>query len=222
LTPSEALLDALSRRLPPEWWRPKGRLGDEISGPGGFDRSRFLAKYAAATRKLGTAVTTEIDERVARAGLTWLFEKAPVDELGRIGLLVLAAKLLSPGQMVDLCEDCFRHGDNGERRAVLRSLSLLPSPKELTSLGAQACRSHVQTVFEALAGENPFPAAYFDDLAFNQMVLKALFTGVKLERIVGLDERRTPELARMAADYAAERRAAGRTVPEDIGRVLAS
>ena len=44
---------------------------------------------------------------------------------------------------------------------------------------------------------------------FNQMVLKALFTDVRLERIVGLDGRLTPELSRMAAAYASERRAAG-------------
>ena len=51
------------------------------------------------------------------------------------------------------------------------------------------------------------------------MVLKALFTGVTLARIIGLDERVTPELGRMAADYASERRAAGRSVPEDLSRI---
>ena len=51
------------------------------------------------------------------------------------------------------------------------------------------------------------------------MVLKALFVGVAVDRIVGLDGRLTPELARMAADYASERRAAGRSVPSDIARL---
>jgi hypothetical protein len=51
------------------------------------------------------------------------------------------------------------------------------------------------------------------------MVLKAFFTGVPLARVVGLDDRLTPELARMAAGFASERRAAGRSVPADIGRV---
>jgi hypothetical protein len=74
-------------------------------------------------------------------------------------------------------------------------------------------------VFEAIACENPYPAAHFPELNFNQMVLKALFTGVALERVIGLDGRVTPELARMANDYASERRAAGRSVPADIWRV---
>jgi len=52
------------------------------------------------------------------------------------------------------------------------------------------------------------------------MVLKAAFNGVALTRILGLAERCNPELARMAADFAAERRAAGRPVPDDLSLVL--
>ena len=74
----------------------------------------------------------------------------------------------------------------------------------------------VTPIFEAIACENPFPSLYFSDESFNQMVLKAVFVGVSLERVVGLRARVTPELSRMAEDYAAERRAAGRTVPSDL------
>ncbi len=48
------------------------------------------------------------------------------------------------------------------------------------------------------------------------MVLKALFIEVALERILGLQRRITPELRRMAKDYAGERAAAGRSIPKDI------
>jgi hypothetical protein len=40
-----------------------------------------------------------------------------------------------------------------------------------------------------------------------------------VERIVGLQDRVNPELLRMARDYADERRAAGRPVPADVGRI---
>jgi hypothetical protein len=60
-----------------------------------------------------------------------------------------------------------------------------------------------------------YPARYFPDDAFNQMVLKALFVGAPLAQIYGLAERTTSELIRMAEAYASERRAAGRPVPED-------
>jgi hypothetical protein len=78
----------------------------------------------------------------------------------------------------------------------------------------------VRTVFEAIAAENPYPARCFSDAAFHQMVLKAIFVGMPVERIEGLSERATPELARMVEGYASERRAAGRTVPEDCARVV--
>jgi len=51
------------------------------------------------------------------------------------------------------------------------------------------------------------------------MVLKAVFNRVALARIHGLGARRNAELARMANDFASERRAAGRDVPDDLGLV---
>jgi hypothetical protein len=71
-------------------------------------------------------------------------------------------------------------------------------------------------VFEALACENPYPSQYFPERNFNQVVLKAMFNSIALERIVGLKSRLNPELSRMARDYAAERTAAGRSVPADL------
>jgi hypothetical protein len=53
------------------------------------------------------------------------------------------------------------------------------------------------------------------------MVLKAIFVGVDTSEIVGLEGHVTPELLRMADDYAAERRAAGRTIPNDIAALHA-
>ncbi|HSP79398.1 MAG TPA: EboA domain-containing protein, partial [Myxococcaceae bacterium] len=71
-----------------------------------------------------------------------------------------------------------------------------------------------------IACENPYPASHFPEPAFNQLVLKAVFTGVPLARVVGLERRRNPELARMAADCASERRAAGRGIPTDLTLLL--
>ena len=55
---------------------------------------------------------------------------------------------------------------------------------------------------------------YFPALHFNQMVLKALFNNIALQRIVGLTARLNPELARMAMGWWAYFRiASGLTVP---------
>jgi hypothetical protein len=84
----------------------------------------------------------------------------------------------------------------------------------------EAVRANVLSELEAIACENPFPGRYFPEGAFNQLVLKCLFNGIAVRRIAGLAERRSPELKRMVAAYASERRAAGRVVPPDAAYVL--
>lgn len=181
---------------------------------GAVDRAAFVDGFAAASRRLGKAevVLTEA-ERAAVEDLP-LPQGLTLDELGRIAMLAA----LPAAEQEELADDCFRRGETRERRAVLRALPLLPRPERFVSLAVGACRTHVLPVFEAICCENPYPASCFPDASFHQMVLKALFLEVALDRILGLRARRTPELDRMANDYASERRAAGRSVPTDIER----
>lgn len=153
-------------------------------------------------------------------GYTWLALEATADELLRIAILLRVAE--AAPDPVAIATAWHDRGDNRERRAVLRALSLLPDPASFVPLAIAACRTSVQTVFEAIACENPFPATYLPEAAFNQMVLKAFFTGTPVDRIIGLDERRNADLDRMARDYAAERQAAGRPLPVDFDRVFAA
>jgi hypothetical protein len=187
-----------------------------------LDHDAFTAAFVTAARRIGKAPlepSPEEASRLAALGITWPVSGWRVDELGRAALFLIAAGRLPARDLPELLEECYSRGDNRERQAVLRALPLLPEPERFLAIGVDACRTHIQPLFEAIACENPYPAAYFPDLNFNQMVLKALFIGVALERIVGLGGRVTPELGRMAGDYASERRAAGRSVPPDIWRV---
>jgi hypothetical protein len=171
--------------------------------------------FSAASRVLGKeSFTLEDDEAraIAEAGVESC-DRWGIDELGRVALL------LQPDVKPEAIEQCFFRGDNRERQAVLKTLPFLGEPSRFVALGVEACRTSVEDVFRAISCGNPFPARHFSPASFNQMVLKAIFTGVSVSGIVGLGERVTPELLRMANDYAAERRAAGRTVPDDI-RVL--
>lgn len=163
------------------------------------ERDAFLLAFASAARAVGKAPLAVADRG------TW-----GADEIARTILAVRAASLNLVGEL-------YAQGDNGERQAILRALSLLPDAEAHLTIAIDACRMSVQPVFEAIACENPYPAKFFPELHFNQMVLKAVFTGVSLARIEGLGPRVTPELARMAAAYASERRAAGRAVPTDLG-----
>lgn len=139
---------------------------------------------------------------------------------GRRRLLLTALEALPAERHVTVVEELYRTGEIREREALLRALPGLPGPGRFVRVAVEAVRENALSVIEAIACENPYPAAHFPEEAFNQMVLKCLFCGIALARVVGLAERRTPELRRMVAGYASERRAAGRAVPADVALVI--
>jgi hypothetical protein len=182
-----------------EWVdRTFARLGPPL------DRATFQAAFAGATRRVGA-------EQVAGEDGT-----RPLDEVARAALLLRALGCLAPTEHAAFVDEVYRRGDSREQAAVLRTLAVLPDPARFLPTAVEACRTNVRVVFEAIACGNPYPAGHFPDLAFNQMVLKVLFVELPLASVVGLRARITPELRRMADDYARERRAAGRPVPDDI------
>ncbi|MGO2470267.1 MAG: EboA domain-containing protein, partial [Microbacterium gubbeenense] len=58
--------------------------------------------------------------------------------------------------------------------------------------------------------------------AWRQGVLKLVFMDAPLDQVAGLHERRDDELAAMADRFAAERAAAGRTIPHDLALIRES
>lgn len=138
---------------------------------------------------------------------------------GRAILLLTAFERSDPASHVYLVEKLLRTGEIGEQESLLRILPLLPDAARFVNLAIDACRTNAESVFAAIACHNAYPAAHFPDPAFNQLVLKTIFLGLPTAAIEGLPGRVTPELVRMLHDYAAERRAAGRPVPEDIDRI---
>lgn len=141
-------------------------------------------------------------------------------DLGRALLLLHALSRLPEDRHAEVVATLIRRGEIGEQCTMLRILSSLPTPERFVEPAVDACRTNSVPVFEAIACDNTYPAAHFPDLAFDQMVMKAVFLEVSVGRIVGLRERITATTARMASDYAAERRAAGRPVPADVGHII--
>ncbi|PWC34696.1 hypothetical protein TSO352_26125 [Azospirillum sp. TSO35-2] len=180
----------------------------------------FMRAFAAASRRLRGSPPPQGDELPALRALGIAVpERWSAQRLLRAALLVASVEATGEEAPARLTA-AFRTSDSEERAVILQSLTLLPDPARFAPLAADACRSSVQPVFEAVAGDNRFPSAFFAEPIFNQMVLKAVFTGMPLARIVGLAERTTPALRRMAADFRSERRAAGRVVPADLDRLL--
>lgn len=177
----------------------------------------FATAFSGAGRRLGTAaLALGDDERLPGVdSLAQLFNGRGLDEAARGALLLAQIARLESGHPA-LVSELFYRGEMREKQALLRALPLLPEPAQYLDIAAEACRNSTQTIFEAIACENSYPADWFSQDAFNQLVLKALFIEVSVVRIEGLGRRAGPELARMATGYGNERRAAGRRVPDDI------
>ena len=94
--------------------------------------------------------------------------------------------------------------------ALYSSLPVLAYPETWVKRCAEGIRSNIGQVLEAVICKNPFPSEQLDEAAWNQLILKAIFTDKPLLDIVGLRERRNASLAKSLSDYAHERWAAHR------------
>jgi hypothetical protein len=116
----------------------------------------------------------------------------------------------------------YDRGTGAERRAVLLALPHLElSPDQTAALLEDALRTNDTRLISAALETGA--AAHLGAHAWRHAVLKCLFTEVPLAAVAGLADRARGdgELARMLGDFAAERTAAGRPVPEDLSHVLA-
>lgn len=179
--------------------------------------------FARAGRTLGDAVVDPTSADLDRLGAAGASMPGPwrLRDLGRAIVLLHVLSRLPDDRHVALVAGLVRRGEIGEQCTMLRILPALPEPGRFADVAIDACRTNAEPVFASIAAFNPFPAAFFPAAAFDQMVLKAVFIGLPVDRIVGLKDRVTKTTGRMAADYASERRAAGRPVPPDIDWILA-
>ncbi|MFF0483367.1 EboA domain-containing protein [Streptomyces sp. NPDC004435] len=131
--------------------------------------------------------------------------------------VLLAAARPAPEDLARL----YHHGSAAERRAVLRALPHLLTGPHALPLVEDALRTHDARLVAAAVG--PYAAAHLDQHAWRHAVLKCLFTQVPVSAVADLPRRARgdTDLARMLADHAAERTAAGRPVPDDLHHVLA-
>lgn len=114
----------------------------------------------------------------------------------------------------------FKAGELNELVALYSALPVLAHPESWRFQATEGIRNNIADVQSAIMLHNPYPADYFDEAAWNQMVLKAFFTDKDVTQITGLDGRKNAQLAQTLADYAAERRAAGRSLPPNIERLM--
>lgn len=200
------------------------------------EQARWLDEAIDGLRP-GTALQDELATLIARArrrvGRQPLSETAgPIDssdgpltiahwkagDAARVALLLTA---IDASGGTDIVCQAYRLGDDAENTALVRGLSLYGDGDTLREMALNAGRTNSLLLLAALTLDNSYPAAHYTDREFNQMVLKALFLGLNIDAVQGLEGRSNPELSQMCEDYIDERLAAGRSVPADIWLAVA-
>ena len=149
--------------------------------------------------------------RLAEAG-----RRCGADHADAARVLLLHAASAAPATLARV----YGQGTSPERRAVLHALPhLVPGPEALP-LVEDALRTNDTRLVAAAVG--PYAAEHLAPHDWRHAVLKCLFTGVPVDAVADLPRRAggDMELARMLSDFASERTAAGRDVPDDLHRVL--
>lgn len=182
----------------------------------------FFTAFSATPRYTGKKslqLTPSDLQAAANARKGWFPIDWSVDRAARI-LLVLSLPQDDESKYLQTLEQVFTAADIRELVALYQALPLLSYPERLKARAAEGVRSNMTDVFNAVALQNPYPAEYFNNLAWNQMILKALFIGSPLHLIQGLDRRANPELAKMLVDYARERKAANRSISPELWELV--
>lgn len=217
--PEALLAHWLARQLPAE--AGNWLLAQRARLQAGVAERDFNLAVSWVPRRLGRAdlLLEAADLTAAEAARPgWDPRGWSVDQAGR--LLLLLAGGGRGAEFARRLRGLLATADLAEAIAFLRGLPLYPDPDLHRMRAREGVRSAMTPFFEAVAHANPYPAEQFDEPAWNQMVLKALFIGSRLAPIQGLDRRANPTLARMLRDYAHERWSAGRPVNPELWRCV--
>ena len=184
------------------------------------EQARWFKALGMAPRKLGKAdlQPTAVELQAAqtlRQGLDpteW-----SVDQTARIAFTLAFYQGDEAGfvQQVAMLVDT---SEINELLAIFRGFALFPHPQALEPKAREAIRSTMRPVYEAMSHRNPYPFEFFDEAAWNQMIVKAFFLDSSIWQIQGVDERYNADLSVILISLVQERWAAGRFIAPEIWR----
>jgi hypothetical protein len=213
------LLGLLEPRLTAERARPW--LQKQLAKLAGDwkDRDLYLA-FSACSRFIPQEVLTptaaeekELEARYPNFSATeWT-----LDQLARILLLTA----LPTDRNRELIDNLAGTADYRELIAIYKGLYWLDNPADFVARAREGLRTNMVGVFDAIALDNPYPAAHLPEDAWNQMVLKAVFMERPIYRVYRIEEHKNATLAHIFLDYAEERWSAHRVVTPELWRFVA-
>jgi hypothetical protein len=202
----------LQKNLAVEAWKWLQSEGDSIRTKA--NTSKFNIAFVAMPRKTGKSMVKLSDDQEQE--LNQLRKGSSIqgwtaDRLARVWLL-MQIKPDDETKYIGTIENLFLNAEMGELVALYSSLPLLAYPRAWTKRCAEGIRSNIGQVLESIICKNPYPSEQLGEAAWNQLVLKAIFTEKPILEIIGLEKRRNQALAKSLSDYAHERWAAHRPV----------
>ncbi len=192
-----------------EWLESEGTRAQSTD-----DVARFNVAFVAMPRKTGkndAVLEAPEAEKINTARTDFVIDGWTVDRLARVWLLMM----LNPRDQqkyIATIENLFLSAEMSELVALYSALPLYAYPESWRKRCAEGIRNNIGQVLEAVICNNPYPSEQLDELAWNQLVLKAIFTEKPVLEIVGLRNRANRALAESLSDYAHERWAAHREV----------
>ena len=135
-------------------------------------------------------------------------------------LAARAAKTTAPFQTLFAHYDA---GDTETRVASLYAINLVEDSDidQGMALVHDAGRTYLEVLMDAAWCNHPFSTNHMTAMEYRKAVLKALFCNVPIDGFLELSARADSELAISLKDFADEREAAGRSVPDVLWPVLA-
>jgi len=127
------------------------------------------------------------------------------------GLVAHAMETDDKENYIRRIENLFPQAEMNEQVALYSALPLRVYPEAWSLQYAIGVGRNMGNVLEAIMYHNPYPAAYVEEPAWNQWVMKAFFTGKNVNNIIGIDKRANQNLADILFDYVEERWSAYRT-----------
>lgn len=177
-------------------------------------KGSFIRVFSTLNRKLSIDTQKQLvtipqsDETAANTPL--IVVNWSVVRLIRVWLLSLIED--EEEEYVRFINSLFAYSDMNELEALYSSLSILKHPKAWIERCKEGVRSNIGLVQEAVVENNKYPFLHLDEVAWNQLVLKAFFTGKNILNIYGLFERNNKALAESIIDYIYERDSANRNI----------
>ena len=188
-----------------------------------LNTSQFNATFVAIPRKTGkTPITITKDQTntISKIRPNLTINNWHIDRLARVWLL-MHADTSDREKYFRNIEHLFPAAEVNELVALYSALPLFAYPEKWTARCSEGIRNNIADVLTAIMCNNPYPSENLNEAAWNQLVLKAIFTEKPVNEIIGLDERANERLARTLSDYAHERWAANRIVNPLLWRCVA-